>query len=155
MLAPARRESPAMPSTSPRRLPLLLAALVVAASALALLTAREGPSLTALPLRDFVEYWAAGRLLAGGENPYDPVKVEELEKEAGRTEKPILMWNPPWALPFVLPLGWLPVRPAHLAWLAFHLAALLVSAGLLWRHYGGDPERPLLPPLLALTFGPA
>jgi hypothetical protein len=141
--------------TGRRRLLLLLAALVVAVAALALATSRLGLSLTALPLRDFVEYWAAGQLLAAGEDPYDPGRIEELEKAAGRSETPILMWNPPWVLPLVLPLGWLPVRAAHLAWLALQIAALLVSAGLLWRHYGGDPEKPLLAPLLALTFVPA
>src|SRR5262245_54052354 len=85
---------------SPRRLLLMVVALLVALTALVLAISRGGLPLADLPLHDFVEYWAAGRLLADGENPYDPEKVKDLEKEAGRTEEPILMWNPPWALPF-------------------------------------------------------
>jgi hypothetical protein len=137
-----------------RRLGILLTALVVALAGLALLP-RGGAGLTGMPLRDFVEYWAAGRLLADGENPYDPARIHELERQAGRTEDPILMWNPPWALPFVLPFGALPVRTAHLLWLAVQLLALLASAELLWRHYGGDKTRPWLPFVVTLTFVPA
>jgi hypothetical protein len=113
---------------------------------------QSGPSL---PLHDFVEYWAAGQLLAAGENPYDSARIHELELQAGRTEDAILMWNPPWVLPFVLPLGWLPVHTAHLLWLGVQLAALLLSADLLWRHYDGDPERRWLGPLVVLTFVPS
>ena len=39
-----------------------------------------------LPLFDFVEYWAAGRLNAEGHNPYDLEAVHELEKATGRTD---------------------------------------------------------------------
>ncbi len=30
-------------------------------------------------LQDFVEYWSAGRLIAQGENPYDPDKLAEVQ----------------------------------------------------------------------------
>ncbi len=149
-----------------RRLGLLVSALVVAVGALLLLLPRAGPGfggvspptltgLTALPLYDFVEYWAAGQLLAAGENPYDPARVDELERQAGRTGEAFLMWNPPWALSLVLPLGVLPVRAAHLLWLAVNLLALIAATEVLWRHYGGDVNRPWLAPLVALTFVPA
>lgn len=138
-----------------RRLLLLVAALVVGLAGLLASAARGGLPLTDLPLRDFVEYWAAGKLLAAGENPYDPARIKELEEESGREEEPILMWNPPWALPFVLPLGWLPVRQAHLVWLLAHFLALLVSAELLWRSYGGDPDWRLLAVVLTFTFVPS
>lgn len=131
-----------------RRLGLMLAAL----AALLVLMPRGD---VALPLHDFVEYWAAGQLLANGENPYDLARIHELEQLAGRTEDPILMWNPPWVLPFVLPLGWLPVHAAHLLWLAVNLLALLAAAHLLWQHYGGDAERAWLGPVLGLAFVPA
>jgi hypothetical protein len=135
-----------------RRLGWMLAALTVALLLQTVTTAGQAPQL---PLHDFVEYWAAGRLLAHGENPYDVEKIHELEKQAGRDEDPILMWNPPWVLPIVLPLGWLDVRTAHLLWLALHLVAIVVSADLLWRNYQGDDDRRVLAPLLALTFVPA
>lgn len=136
------------------RLGLLLAALAAALALLVAVQRRPDAGLTRLPLRDFVEYWAAGRLLAAGENPYDVERVAELERLAGRDEDAILMWNPPWTLPLVLPLGWLPVRAAHAVWLAAMLAALVACAELLWRHYRGPADGRLLAHLLAWTFVP-
>src|SRR4051794_33614346 len=108
----------AMSRTNPTHLTLFAVALVAAPVALVMVFARAGRT-NALPMHDFVEYWAAGRLLLEGSNPYDPDLVHELGRQAGRSDEGILMWNPPWALPLVLPLGMLPVRVAHLAWLLF------------------------------------
>ena len=66
--------------------------------------------------------------------------IEQLERAAG-TEETVLMWNPPWALPLVLPFGMLDARPAHLLWLLVQFAALAVSADCLWRFFGGAAER--------------
>jgi hypothetical protein len=65
------------------------------------------------------------------------------------------MWNPPWALPLVLPLGLLPARPAHLCWLLAHLTVLGFCADSLWRIYGGAPSRRLVALALVATFVPA
>ncbi len=96
--------------------------VVVLAVALLIFVIQLGGSI-ALPLHDFVEYWAAGRLIVGGENPYDPDRIEQLEHDAGRTSEGILMWNPPWTLPLVMPLGLLDCRTAHLLWLALLLSS--------------------------------
>src|SRR4051794_29764460 len=108
-----RRERPAAMSRS--RLAVYALAAAAALLALGVVLVRSGLAQT-LPMHDFVEYWAAGRLLGEGKNPYDAESVHELERQAGRTDEGILMWNPPWALPLVLPLGVLPVRVAHVAW---------------------------------------
>jgi hypothetical protein len=107
-----------------------------------------------LPLIDFVEYWAAGRLNVHGENPYDAKRMEELEFAAGRAEDVILMWNPPWALPLVMPLGLLDCRTAHLLWLALLLGVVAWCADALWRMYGGPVEQRRLAWLLSFTFLP-
>src|SRR5213596_3321744 len=133
----ARRRSPCMSQAIPTRLLLCLLALAAALAAFGAVFARAG-GFAALPMHDFIEYWAAGRLLLQGSNPYDPDLVHELERQAGRSDEGILMWNPPWALPLVLPLGALPVRAAHLLWLAFHLGVVAFCADRLWRLYGGD-----------------
>src|SRR5262245_1983579 len=102
------------------RLRLLLAVLVVACAGLAWQLVRAPGAGLELPLFDFVEYWAAGRLNAHGENPYDPERVHELERQAGRTEEGVLMWNPPWTLTLVMPFGLFPARlvqTAQLLWL--------------------------------------
>jgi hypothetical protein len=133
----------------------LLAALAAALLALAVQQARPGRGLGALPLHDFVEYWAAGRLLVRGENPYDPARMGELERDAGREEEGILMWCPPWALALVAPLGLLDCRTAHPIWLLFHLAVLLGCADALWRYYGGPASLRWLGWLLGVAFVPS
>jgi hypothetical protein len=140
------------------RLRLMLAALVVAGAVLAWQLSRVGGTGLDLPLFDFVEYWAAGHLNAHGENPYDHDQVEELERQAGRTEKPVLMWNPPWTLTLAMPFGLFPldhIRLAQLLWLLLQFAALVYSADALWRYYGGDAGQRWLAWLIAFTFVPS
>jgi hypothetical protein len=108
-----------------------------------------------LPLFDFVEYWAAGRLNAQGRNPYDIQEIEELEKAVGRDTPAVLMWNPPWVLPLVMPFGILEVQTAQLLWLVLQFLALVVSADWLWHLYGGDPRRRWVAWLVAFTFLPS
>jgi hypothetical protein len=134
----------------PLLLPAIGAGLVGVVS---VFVAWRGATLTALPLHDFVEYWAAGRLLLAGENPYDPARMHELEREAGRTDAGILMWNPPWVLPLVAPLGLLEVRSAHLLWLLFHSSVVVFSAGALWHLYAVRSRR-MVAVLLAFSFLP-
>ncbi len=107
-----------------------------------------------MPLHDFVEYWAAGQLNLQGENPYDPERVHQLEREAGRSSEGILMWNPPWTLALVMPLGLLDCRTAHLLWLALQFAVIAWCTDALWRLYGGATGRRWLAWLLAFTFLP-
>ena len=45
---------------------------------------------SALPLNDFVQYWAAGRLAAAGENPYDPERMTALEQAARLRDPSVL-----------------------------------------------------------------
>ncbi len=70
------------------------------------------------PPDDFVEYWAAGRLNAGGSNPYDGSLLLPLERDAGRdTDEPVMMWNPPWTLPAAMMIGSFPWRMGQMIWL--------------------------------------
>ena len=133
---------------------LLGAACLVAVGLLAVQFAQAPQVLARLQMYDFVEYWAAGHLLASGDNPYDGDRMHALERAAGRTEDGILMWNPPWTLPLVLPFGLLPVRTAHLIWLVVQLAVLLFCADRLWLLYG-DREQRWVAWLLGLAFLPA
>jgi hypothetical protein len=118
---------------------------------------------TVWPPDDFVEYWAAAKLTLAGQNPYDESLLLPLQRSAGRdTDEAVMMWNPPWALPAVLPLGMLPARAAQLVWLLAHLAATGFCADRLWLLLGGDPRRRwlgwaaaflFLPTLFALNSG--
>jgi len=94
---------------------------------------------TIWPPDDFVEYWAAARLTLAGDNPYDGEKLLPLQQAAGRdTDKPIMMWNPPWALAVVLPLGLVPAREAQLLWLLVNFAAITFCGDRLWLMIGGS-----------------
>jgi hypothetical protein len=107
------------------------------------------------PPDDFVEYWAAGHLNLAGQDPYAPELLLPLQRAAGRdTDEAVMMWNPPWTLTVVMPLGALPARVAQLAWLLVGVAAVGASAHLLWRAYGGSARRAWLAWVLALSFAP-
>lgn len=86
--------------------------------------------------KDFLEYWAAGRLAAQGDNPYDAVQLlaEQRTADPGRADA-VMMWNPPWTLPLYLPLGVLPARWASLVWVGLQLVAVMLACDLLWRIY--------------------
>jgi hypothetical protein len=94
------------------------------------------------PPDDFVEYWAAAKLTLDGQNPFDGELLLPLQQHAGRdTQDAIMMWNPPWSLPAVLPLGLLPAREAQLLWLLVHLGVTWFCADRLWLLFGGSPAR--------------
>lgn len=94
-----------------------------------------------LPIYDFVEYWAAGRLNAEGSNPWSPQQVLALQKDgAGWYEPwPVMMWNPPWTLTLVMPFGLCDFLTGRLLWLLLHIAIVMGCAVLLWRIYAPAP----------------
>lgn len=104
---------------------------------------------------DFVEYWAAARVLLVHGNPYSPPAILRAEASTGFSgARPLLMWNPPWALPFVLPFGLVSYGAASAIWLLLNLSIVFVCADLLWREYGGEIRRRWLGWLLAASFFP-
>lgn len=100
--------------------------------------------------RDMVEYWASGKLLVEGGNPYDIVQVFKLESFAG-SEFAVVPMNPPIILPFLAPLGHLSAHGANLLWLILMLLSLGASIGVLW-NLGG--RRSWAEQLLCLCFVP-
>jgi hypothetical protein len=103
---------------------------------------------------DFTEYWCAGRLNATGENPYDGSNMRALQRSLGLDDTAIMMWNPPWTLTIVMPIGLLEFRTAYGVWVLANLALIVLSAELLWRGLGGDVKRRGIAWLLTLTFVP-
>ncbi len=101
-----------------------------------------------------MQYWSAGRQVLDGRNPYDPDELFKLQRSMYEVHKTVMMWNPPWTLPLTLPFGSLPWRSAQLLWFVMQLAAVLLSADLLWRIYGGDVRHRWVSWLVALTFAP-
>lgn len=145
--------APAPNSPSPLRSSLLAAGAVVAVCAgVAQLDRLFRGGLNA-PL-DFAEYWTAGALNAGGRDPYSGANVRAVQRGLGLDDTAIMMWNPPWVLTLVMPLGLLPFRIAYGVWVLLHLALVVVSAELLWRTFGGPARARPVAYAVALTFAP-
>jgi hypothetical protein len=101
-------------------------------------------------------FWASGRLLVHGANPYDREAIRRIETALGlsvnRRDVPMTR-NPPSALFLMAPLGLLSARAAMVAWSGLLTAFLIVSV----RAIRAMMERPSEPNslLLAWCFAPA
>jgi hypothetical protein len=140
-----------MPSAS-RRL-LLAAGIAVTLAAAGLVADKLFRGGLPAPF-DFAAFWVAGHLAVEGHNPYDPHLVRQVQRDLGMNDKAIPIWNPPWALTLVMPIGAMPFQTALGVWVLVHLALVVVSAELLWRGFGGPPDRRWVAYLLTLTFVP-
>lgn len=142
--------------TPSRRISPLLAVLLILTVVIAI------PALTklvttpaALPAVDFWEYWAAGRLIAEGQNPYDPDQIHPVQLAAGLNQgEPVMCWNPPWSLPLFIPFGVLDGHLSKLLWVSLNLVLVLVCADWLWRFCGGPANQRWIAWGLAITFAP-
>jgi len=105
--------------------------------------------------RDSIAYWTAGRLLIHHENPYDPARVLELERQQGYGEdKPLILRTPPWSLLVILPLGFLNPSQAWILWTSVSLGSLLIAMRLCWKIYGDETIPRNLFTLVGYTFAP-
>lgn len=137
------------------RSPFLLIALPALLIALAVLGWQWSRSSKPLPMRDFVEYWSAGKAFLDGRNPYDPKLLFELQKQADPAiELPVMMWNPPWSFVIVAPLGLLSPVTGHVFWLISQLAAVLVSIAMLLSVYEVPKQSWLVGYIAGLAFTP-
>jgi hypothetical protein len=102
---------------------------------------------------DAMSFWSAGWQLAHGLNPYDADATLRLQRAAGLAHNyaPLIMRNPPFALPLVLPLGYFHQFSATLLWSACLLATLAASIRLLSKSLGASGVARWLP----FTFAPA
>lgn len=108
----------------------------------------------ATPARDSLSYWTAGRQFVHRADPYAADAVARLESAAGfhGPQGSLVMLNPPWSLPLVLPLGALGPRLAGLVW-SLTLLGCLIAAVRMVRTMHGGPENHLH--VLGYCFGPA
>jgi Glycosyltransferase family 87 len=116
--------------------------VIVIAVVLAAFMIVAGTGVVSLPRRDFDEYWSAGDVFVRGGNPYDHAALAESLRNVTGEERPqpTMMWNPPWVLPLTVPFALVPIRFAHLLWVAAQLGLVVLSVQLLWRAYGGSLE---------------
>jgi hypothetical protein len=106
-------------------------------------------------LNDFIEYWAATQLLLSGGNPYSPDELLARQKALGWSQpEALMMWNPPWTLSFILPLGLLDYQTAQFVWFLSHALIAFIGGSLLWKIYGGSPQKLRYAGVSVLTFAP-
>jgi len=134
-------------------------ALVLGVLALALGVLLAVLAVLADPTRsapdDFVIFWASGRVLAAGGNPYDDAALLAVERTANWTGATAYrMWNPPWILPVLLPFGVLPYQAGRVAWFVLHLVLIVAASDLWWRLSGGSARRRGVAWLLPFTLVP-
>ena len=106
-------------------------------------------------VRDFVEYWSASLLLLNGGNPYAPNELLNLQHSVGWPHATaLIMWNPPWTFPFILPFGILGFSLAQFAWLLVQLLIVLVCTQQLAYLYGSSSRNCRIEWGVALSFVP-
>ena len=104
--------------------------------------------------RDYVVFWATGQQLAHHANPYDTAALRQIEHAVGLNPGYSVMYmrNLPFALPLVMPLGFVGVRVGALLWTLILVSCLAISTWMLHRMYG-NPANYFH--WLALSFAPA
>jgi len=86
----------------------------------------------------------------------------ELEKSLGMEpylsetgeEMPLMMFNPPWTLVFIMPFAQASFAISRLMWFVFGLGLVILCADAIWRIYGGPPNRRWLAWIVGLSFVP-
>jgi hypothetical protein len=106
-------------------------------------------------MNDFVAYWAVGRLLLEGGNPYAVEAILELQRSIGsRFVEAGVVRNPPWTLPLLLPYASLDFAAGWYAWALSQIALVGGCAAVLWRLFDGR-GRPAVAIGLTFAFPPA
>ena len=128
-------------NTSPAR---PLAASAIVAAGFLFLTLIFWFSLTdaGAAKRDFIGYWAAGRQMVHGADPFDAGSVLALEKSVGLGDLQIkLTPSPPPGLVLVLPLGFMSAKGGLVFWTMLQIACLAASIGIVWILLGRPASR--------------
>ena len=104
---------------------------------------------------DFLEYWSSARLTLTGGNPYDPIQLHVLQKQAGlSSDAPIIMYNPPWVIPLLIPFGIFDRETSQMIWLLFQITIILFCSLRLWEIYFGVAKYRWLPIIAGFIFAP-
>ncbi len=104
---------------------------------------------------DFIEYWAAFRVLQAGGNPYDASVLRAVEASTGLPgNDAIMMWNPPWTVLMLQPFLLLPFAAAAQAWFVAQVALLALIALVAPEALGRTVRKPLVLAAAAVLFYP-
>jgi hypothetical protein len=104
---------------------------------------------------DFIAYWASGRLLLESGNPYAPDRIFELQTSVGwMRHDPLVMFNPPWVLTFILPFSTPDYVTGKTLWMLACFASVFACSHWLWKLYGGTDDDRVWHLTLICTFSP-
>lgn len=107
------------------------------------------------PLHDYLEYWSAGRLDFQGYNPYDPNLLLGMQHSVGwKIERPLMMWNPPWILPILIPFSLLTYSQSRLLWFFTSVGIIVFAANQSWRLYLGSQRKYWIGLIISFLFTP-
>jgi Glycosyltransferase family 87 len=108
---------------------------------------------------DYVQYWASGKLITSGDNPYDWELIKNVKQSIGHKNPfdnvtPSMFLYPPWALVFVIPIGYADSTFGRVYWLLSNIIIIYGSVLLLWNIFGGKSKNQWAALFIAFTFAP-
>jgi len=93
--------------------------------------------------KDFIQYWAAWRLLTSGQNPYDASVMHQEQMTIGQDPNvTIMMWNPPWVPLLISPVLELPFEAAALCWFLCNMGLIGLVIAVIPSVLGYDVQKP-------------
>ncbi|HEY4359015.1 MAG TPA: glycosyltransferase family 87 protein [Acidobacteriaceae bacterium] len=103
---------------------------------------------------DFIEYWSSGRLALQHKNPYDSHAIAALEGPANPLlgTRALIMGNPPWTLPLLVPFARPPLFAGFVLWFCLSGISLFWSVRMIGRL---NNKQASMLDLLGYTFAPA
>ncbi len=106
-----------------------------------------------LLVNDFIEYWSAAKAFIYGGNPYNSDELLFFQKQGGsNNSQPLMMYNPPWTLAFILIFGLLNRAIGQLIWLLINISIMLFSALQLWKIYTRQSSQRWIAVLVTFCF---
>jgi hypothetical protein len=105
---------------------------------------------------DFLRYWASTHLLVTGGDPYDEAALFSLEHALRPELAPegtiAQIWNPPWLLLLLAPLGLLPFDVASPIWVFINVLVVSLSVSMVWQELALPSDSRGLLLVLAASF---
>jgi hypothetical protein len=113
--------------------------------------------MPALIANDFIEYWSAARINVTGGNPYDPNQLLLLQNSSSGLawDRPLIIYNPPWTLTFLLPFGLFRYSQSQILWLFLNITIIFFCSNSLWTLYGGSSRIRWISWIIGFTFAPS
>jgi hypothetical protein len=130
----------------------LVVALVGGTAVSSDIEAATPPSIDGVGQVDFLQYWAAHKVMLAEQDPYAAGPMLALERRQGfRGPEPQIGWNPPWLVTLLSPVLIFSLRTSTWLWLGLNvLFATLLGLAVVRTYRGRGAMRPALLPAFFL-----